>query len=94
MELAKLKKEGKIAKELAIDKMSFESTLRSLKEMSYDNINHVEVGKFEKVVQMLHSNSKTTCAIKMVREENISDGELYLWPSLCPGNILSLISFN
>lgn len=54
--------------------MRFTSVLKSLKDLDYDNVEDMEVGKFGKVVEMIHPKTKTACAVKFVKDEIISVG--------------------
>lgn len=52
------------------------------------------IREFGKVGEMIHPSTKTYCVIKFVKEEHITDEELYVWSGLCYRNILQLLGFH
>ena len=94
MSYLKDKNKEKFRQEPGTKNFAFESTLEILKEMGFRYVKDLGIGQFGKVVDMVHPNTKTSIAVKLVDEKDLSDGEINVWPSLCHRNILPLLSFN
>ena len=88
------KKINKPSQELDAKNIAFKSTVHCLEKICYQYVKDLGAGKFGKVVEMLSPNDKYRVAVKLVREKDLCEAELFAWPSPCHKNISPLLGFS
>ena len=71
-----------------------ESVLKVLKSLNYEFVKTLGQGRIGSVIEVKSPYSKQTIAIKIVKEEDLMENELKIWPRLSHPNIVNLISSN
>ena len=84
----------KSSQKLDAKNIAFKSIVDCLEKMAYQYVKDLGAGKFGNVLEMLRPNDKYRAAVKLIREKDLCEAEMFAWPSLCQKNILFLLSFN